>query len=186
MRSEKVERAVIVAQLVERLLPTPQICSLNPVMDTDNRVAPPIPLVYWFCLQNLRRHMCCRAIKTKLIGVAASAYQCLLANFTYYQLYLKRRRKLRKEAGKGPFKNDENYSWTRGKPFKFEFFMNAPKITFVVEMVQKGKENRILKTGVMSPTPRPKCSSIFKHTFVGYVFDLCSTAHFMFLQGPVL
>ena len=32
--------------------------------------------------------------------------------------------------------------------------MNAPKITFVVEMVQKGKENRILKTGVMSPTPR--------------------------------
>ena len=46
-------------------------------MDTDNRVAPPIPFVYWFCLQNLRRHMCCRAIKTKLIGVAASAYQCL-------------------------------------------------------------------------------------------------------------
>ena len=43
-------------------------------MDTDNRVAPPIPLVYWFCLQNLRRHMCCRAIKTKLIGVAASTY----------------------------------------------------------------------------------------------------------------
>ena len=33
-------------------------------MDTDNRVAPPIPLFYWFCLQNLRRHMCCRAIDT--------------------------------------------------------------------------------------------------------------------------
>ena len=47
-------------------------------MDYDNRVAPPIPFVYRFCLQNLRCHMCCRAIKTKLIGVAASAYQCLL------------------------------------------------------------------------------------------------------------
>ena len=35
-------------------------------MDTDNRVAPPITFVYCFCLQNLRRHMCCRAIKTKL------------------------------------------------------------------------------------------------------------------------
>ena len=26
----------------------------------------------------VRRHMCCRAIKTKLIGVTARAYQCLL------------------------------------------------------------------------------------------------------------
>ena len=56
-------------------------------MDTDNRVALPIPFVYWFCLQNLQCHMCCRVIKTKLIGVAASAYQCLLgkcvANSTY-------------------------------------------------------------------------------------------------------
>ena len=30
---------------------------------------PHIPFVYWF-------YMCCRAIKTKLKGVAASAYQC--------------------------------------------------------------------------------------------------------------
>ena len=33
------------------------------IMDTDNRVAPPILFVYWFGLQNLRRHMCCRAKK---------------------------------------------------------------------------------------------------------------------------
>ena len=51
-------------------------------MDTDNCVAPPIPFVYCFCLQNLRRHMCCRAIKTKLIGVAASDYQCLYLCFS--------------------------------------------------------------------------------------------------------
>ena len=50
-------------------------------MDTDNRVAPPIPFVYCFCLQNLQRHMCCRAIKTKL-GVAVSAYQCLERTLT--------------------------------------------------------------------------------------------------------
>ena len=42
----------------------------------DKRVASPIPFVYWFGLQNLRRHMWCRAIKTKLIGVAAITYQC--------------------------------------------------------------------------------------------------------------
>ena len=46
-------------------------------MDTDNHVAPPIQFVYCFCLHNLQRHMCSRAIKTKLIGVAASTYQCL-------------------------------------------------------------------------------------------------------------
>ena len=34
-------------------------------MDTDKRVLPPIPFVYCFGLQNLRRHMCCRAIKNK-------------------------------------------------------------------------------------------------------------------------
>ena len=45
----------------------------NFAMDTDNSVAPPIPLVYWFCLQNLRHHMCCIAIKTKLLGVVGSA-----------------------------------------------------------------------------------------------------------------
>ena len=49
-------------------------------MGTDNRIAPPIPFVYCFCLQKLRRHMCCREIKTKLIGVAASTYQCLLGS----------------------------------------------------------------------------------------------------------
>ena len=45
-------------------------------MDTDNRMAPPILFVYQFVLQNLRRHMCCRPIKTKLIGVAAITYHC--------------------------------------------------------------------------------------------------------------
>ena len=40
----------------------------NRTMDTDNRVAPPIPFVYYFCLQNLQCHMCCSAIKTKLSG----------------------------------------------------------------------------------------------------------------------
>ena len=49
-------------------------------MDTDNHVAPPIQFVYCFCLHNLQRHMCSRAIKTKLIGVAASTYQCLLGS----------------------------------------------------------------------------------------------------------
>ena len=34
-------------------------------IETDKCVAPPITFVYWFGLQNLRRHMCCRAIKTK-------------------------------------------------------------------------------------------------------------------------
>ena len=47
-------------------------------MDTAKRVVPPIPFVYWFVLQSLRHHMCCRAIKNKLIGVAEIAYQCLL------------------------------------------------------------------------------------------------------------
>ena len=54
------------------------IRSINP-METDKRVAPPIPFAYWFGLQNLRHHMCCRAIKTKLIGVAVIAYQCPFA-----------------------------------------------------------------------------------------------------------
>ena len=53
----------------------------NLPMDTDNRVAPPIQFVYWFGLQNLRRHMCCRAIKTKLIGVTSITYQCQHSNF---------------------------------------------------------------------------------------------------------
>ena len=43
-------------------------------MDTDTRVATPISFVYLFCL--LRRHICCRAIKT-IIGVTAIDYQCL-------------------------------------------------------------------------------------------------------------
>ena len=34
------------------------------IIDTAKRVAPPITSVYCFGLQNLRRHMCCRAIKT--------------------------------------------------------------------------------------------------------------------------
>ena len=46
----------------------------------DKRVASPIPFVYWFGLQNLRRHMCCRAIKTTIIGVTVIAYQSLLSN----------------------------------------------------------------------------------------------------------
>ena len=46
----------------------------NCVMDTDDRVAHPIPFVYWFGLQNLRRHMCCSPIKTKHIGVASITY----------------------------------------------------------------------------------------------------------------
>ena len=37
-------------------------------MDTEKRVAHPKPFVYWFGLQNLRRHMCCRTSKTKLGG----------------------------------------------------------------------------------------------------------------------
>ena len=37
-------------------------------MDTEKRVLPPIPFVYCFGLQNLQRHMCCRAIKTNGIG----------------------------------------------------------------------------------------------------------------------
>ena len=52
----------------------------NFCMDTDNHVAPPIPFVYWFELQNLRCHMCCREIKTKLIGVALMIYQCPLCS----------------------------------------------------------------------------------------------------------
>ena len=50
-------------------------------VDTDKRVPPPFsPLVfvYWFGLQNLRRHMCCRAIKTTLIGVGVIANQSIL------------------------------------------------------------------------------------------------------------
>ena len=47
------------------------------IMDTAKYVAPPIPFVYWFGLQNLIRHMYCREIKIKLIGVAEIAYQCL-------------------------------------------------------------------------------------------------------------
>ena len=47
-------------------------------IETDKRVAPPIMFVYWIGLQNLKRHMCCRAIKTKLIGVVVNAYQCPL------------------------------------------------------------------------------------------------------------
>ena len=44
--------------------------------ETDKRVAPPIPCVYWFGLQNLRHHMCCRAIIPKLLRVAVIAYHC--------------------------------------------------------------------------------------------------------------
>ena len=32
--------------------------------------------VYWFVLQNLRHHICCRAIKTTIIGVTVINYQC--------------------------------------------------------------------------------------------------------------
>ena len=46
-------------------------------IETDKRVAPSIIFVYLLGLHNLRRHLCCRAILTKLIGVAVIAYQCL-------------------------------------------------------------------------------------------------------------
>ena len=39
-------------------------------MDTAKHVAAPITFVYCLGLQNLRRHMCCRAIKTNGIGGA--------------------------------------------------------------------------------------------------------------------
>ena len=46
-------------------------------IETDKRVAPPIPFVNLLGLQNLRRRMqCCRAIKTKHIGGTVVAYQC--------------------------------------------------------------------------------------------------------------
>ena len=48
---------------------------MQTTMETDKRVVPPIPFVYWFGLQNLRRHMCGRANKTTIIGVAVIAYQ---------------------------------------------------------------------------------------------------------------
>ena len=51
--------------------------SMNGLIETDKRMA---PFVYWFGLQNLRRHMCCRAIKTKLIGGTVIDYQCPLYN----------------------------------------------------------------------------------------------------------
>ena len=38
------------------------------LMDTAKCVALPITFVYCFGLQNLRRHMCCRVIKTNGIG----------------------------------------------------------------------------------------------------------------------
>ena len=37
-------------------------------MDTAKRVVPTITFVYCFGLQNLRRHMCCRAITNKYRG----------------------------------------------------------------------------------------------------------------------
>ena len=42
-------------------------------MDTTKRVAPPITFVYCFGLQNLRRHMCCRAIKNGIGGATRLA-----------------------------------------------------------------------------------------------------------------
>ena len=36
-------------------------------MDTAKRMAPAIMLVYCFGLQNLRRHMCCKAIKWAVV-----------------------------------------------------------------------------------------------------------------------
>ena len=45
-------------------------------MDTDKLVAPTL-FVYWFGLQNLSHHTCCRAIKTTIIGAALIAYQSL-------------------------------------------------------------------------------------------------------------
>ena len=45
-------------------------------IDTDKRVAPPIPFVYWFCLQNMWRRICCN--KNKIYRGTAIAYQCPL------------------------------------------------------------------------------------------------------------
>ena len=54
-------------------------------METDKRAGTPIPFVYWFGLQNLRRYnVCCRAIKTKVTEVTLIAYQCpLFAPFAF-------------------------------------------------------------------------------------------------------
>ena len=64
-----------------QLIPYTPVNSLKDInwfiIETDKRVAPPIPFVYWLGLQNLRRHMCCRAIKTKRIGVTVIIYQSL-------------------------------------------------------------------------------------------------------------
>ena len=48
-------------------------------MDTAQHVVP----VYWFGLQKLRRHMCCRAIKTTIIDFAMIAYQSLLLRINF-------------------------------------------------------------------------------------------------------
>ena len=49
-----------------------------PAIETDKRVATPIPFVFSFGLQNMWRHMCCRAIKTTIKGVAVITYQALM------------------------------------------------------------------------------------------------------------
>ena len=75
---QKYHLAVIIAQWISLLLPSAALGS-NPKhniyafsicnwMALYNHVVPPIPFVYWFGLQHLRRHMCCRAIKTTIIG----------------------------------------------------------------------------------------------------------------------
>ena len=42
-------------------------------IETDKRVAPPILFVYWCGLLNMQCHMCCRAIKTPIIGAVVIA-----------------------------------------------------------------------------------------------------------------
>ena len=60
------------ANQIKRLL----MLFVEGVIETDKRVGPKIPFVYWFGLQNVKLHMSWREIKAKLIGVAVIAYQC--------------------------------------------------------------------------------------------------------------
>ena len=73
------------------LLVLPLIC-VSLVL-TMEKVATPILFVYWLGLQNLRHHICCRAIKTKVLEVAVIAYQSLLKSLviiiiTRYYLFM--------------------------------------------------------------------------------------------------
>ena len=57
--------------------------AIGTCIETDKQVATPITFVYWYRLQNLRCHICFRAIKTKFKWVTVFAYQSLWGKNRY-------------------------------------------------------------------------------------------------------